>query len=137
MRRYIFALLEAGAAGYVLQNIRGSELVEAVRAVHAGESVLHPAVARKVLARLVPSRAAAAGEPVREPLTNREQEVLLLADRGLRNKEIARQLSLSSRTVQIHLSHVFEKLGATSRTEAVIRGLRLSWLRLEDLGEPT
>ena len=133
--QYIFALLEAGAAGYVLKNIRSGELVEAVRAVYAGESVLHPAVARKVLARLVPSRAAP-GEAAPEPLTEREREILLLAARGLRNKEIARQLSLSSRTVQIHLSHIFEKLGVASRTEAVVRGLRLGWLRLEDLGDP-
>ncbi|MFQ5880825.1 MAG: response regulator transcription factor, partial [Dehalococcoidia bacterium] len=62
-----------------------------------------------------------------------EREVLLLAARGLSNKEVAQELGLSARTVQVHLSHVFDKLGVASRTEAVIRGLRGGWLRLEEL----
>ncbi|MFQ5880721.1 MAG: response regulator, partial [Dehalococcoidia bacterium] len=86
---YIFALLEAGAAGYLLKDVRSRELVEAVREVHAGESVLHPAIARKVLSRFRPPPGGPAAELEREPLTAREREVLLLAARGLSNKEVA------------------------------------------------
>lgn len=130
--QYVFALLEVGAAGYLLKNVRGGELVEAVRSVYAGESVLHPAIARKVLTRFIPCRGT---ERRDEPdhLTEREHEVLRLAARGLSNKEIARELSLSVRTVQVHLSHVFNKLGVASRTEAVIQGLRRGWFKLEEL----
>lgn len=130
--QYVFALLEAGAAGYVLKDVPGQEVVEAVRSVNAGEAVLHPVIARKVLRRFT-----AAGEggdrPSTAPLSQREQEVLRLAAQGMANKNIARHLSLSVRTVQVHLSHIFDKLGVASRTEAVIHGLRMGWLRLEDL----
>lgn len=129
--QYIFALLEAGAAGYLLKNVRGSELVEAVRAVHGGESVLHPAVARKVVDHLrapKPLDSVAA-----ETLSDREMEVLKLAARGLSNKDIARELSLSPRTVQTHLTNIFNKLAVASRTEAILYGLRRGWFKLEDL----
>lgn len=134
--QYVFALLEAGAAGYLLKDVPGNELVRAVRAVTAGESVLHPAVARKVLGRFVAGtggRNGAAGEPSRELLTERELQVLKMAARGMGNKVIARRLGLSGRTVQAHLSHVFQKLGVASRTEAVIRGLRQGWFGLDEL----
>ena len=123
-------ILEAGAAGYLLKDVRGSELVDAVRAVHAGESVLHPVIARKVLGRFVRSRADGQAAP---QLSERELEVLRLAARGQSNKEIGRVLGLSARTVQVHLTHIFTKLDVASRTEAVIYGLRHGWLRLEDL----
>jgi len=131
--QYIFALLEAGAAGYLLKSVRGAELVDAVRAVHAGESVLHPAITRKVLSRFVPAQAGDERRGGVEPLTEREHEVLRLAARGLSNKAIAREISISTRTVQVHLSRIFGKLGVASRTEAVIHGLRQGWFRLEDL----
>ncbi|HWQ28366.1 MAG TPA: response regulator transcription factor [Dehalococcoidia bacterium] len=127
---YVFALLEAGAAGYLLKDVSASELAAAVRRVHSGEAVLHPAVARKVLHRFV---GRGAGGATRPELSEREHEVLRLAARGLSNKEIARTLGLSPRTVQAHLNHIFVKLDVASRTEAVICGLRHGWLRLEDL----
>ena len=134
--QYVFALLEAGAAGYLLKDVPSAEVVRAVRAVHAGEPVLHPAIARKVLARFAePAKsphAAHDGEPL---LTDREQEVLRLAACGLSNAEIAARLYLSIRTVQVHLTHIFNKLDVGSRTEAVIAGLRSGLLRMEDLGE--
>lgn len=130
--QYIFALLEAGAAGYLLKNVRGQEVIEAVRAVHAGESVLHPVVARKVLNRFVPSKREAR-EREAEELTDRELEVLKLASKGLSNKDIAEQLCLSVRTVQAHLGNIFGKLTVGSRTEAVVYGLRRGLLNLEDL----
>ncbi len=129
--QYVFALLEAGAAGYLLKDIRGDELVEAVRSVHAGESVLHPAITAKVLSRFVGKQEIKVAPP---NLSEREMEVLKLAACGNSNKEIGRDLGLSARTVQVHLTHIFNKLNVASRTEAVIYGLRSGWLKLEDLG---
>jgi DNA-binding NarL/FixJ family response regulator len=129
--QYIFALLEAGAAGYLLKGVRANELIDAIRAVYAGESVLHPVVARRVVDRLLsPSRSEV--EAI-EPLSQREMEVLKLAATGISNKDIAQQLFLSPRTVQVHLGNIFRKLGVASRTEAVLYALRKGWLTLEDL----
>jgi len=130
--QYIFALLEAGAAGYLLKNVRGQEVIEAVRAVHAGESVLHPVVARKVLNRFVPSSREARDREVEE-LTDREMDVLKLAAKGLNNKDIAQELCLSVRTVQAHLGNIFGKLMVGSRTEAVVYGLKKGLLSIQDL----
>lgn len=130
--QYVFALLEAGAAGYLLKNVRGRELVEAVRSVYAGESVLHPVIARKVIDRLnLPTRSTAE-VTADQPLTERELEVLNLAAKGLSNKDIADHLFLSARTVQAHLSTIFSKLEVGSRTEAVVLALRRGWLSLDD-----
>jgi NarL family two-component system response regulator LiaR len=129
--QYIFALLEAGAAGYLLKGVKVHELIDAIRAVYAGESVLHPVVARRVVDRLVaPGRK---DTPAVEPLSEREMEVLRLAATGVSNKDIAQQLFLSPRTVQVHLGNIFSKLGVASRTEAVLFALRKGWLTLEDL----
>ena len=130
--QYVFALLEAGAAGYLLKNVRGRDLIEAVRAVNAGESVLHPVIARKVLNRFARPPSEPPEEQALDQLTERELEVLTLAAKGMNNKEIARHLSLSVRTVQAHLSTVFSKMQVGSRTEAVVRALQQGWLSLED-----
>ncbi len=130
---YIFALLEAGAAGYLMKSVRSDELVAAVRAVNAGESVLSPSVARKVLRRFGPSEGGGIGTEQGDILSEREKQVLLLAARGLPNKAIAKEMALSPRTVQLHLAHIFDKLGVASRTEAVVACLRRGWLRLEDI----
>jgi len=130
--QYIFSLLEAGAAGYLLKNVRGSELVDAIRSVHSGESVLHPVIARKVLQRFIPSTPAAKGGTP-ELLSQRELEVLKLAAKGMSNKDIADKLYLSARTVQAHLSSIFNKLQVGSRTEAILHGLKEGWFSLEDI----
>lgn len=130
--QFVFSLLEAGAAGYLLKTVRARELVGAVRAVNAGESVLHPSVARKVLNRFVPAQGrGAAGRPA-EVLSERELDVLKLATRGLSNQDIARELCLSIRTVQGHIGHIFNKLGVSSRTEAVVRALKEGWVSLDN-----
>ncbi|MFQ6000760.1 MAG: response regulator [Anaerolineae bacterium] len=129
--QYIFALLEAGAAGYLLKDVRTSQLIEAIREVNAGESVLHPAVARKVVDRFARARGKAE-ESGLDQLTERELEVLKLAAKGMTNVNIARELNLSVRTVQGHLSNVFSKMGVGSRTEAVLHALRKGWITLED-----
>ena len=131
--RYVLGLLEAGAAGYLLKSACGQELIQAVRAVHTGEAVLHPAVAARLLARAAHSPAVAAPVPSGEFLSDRELDVLRLAARGLSNKQIARQLVLSLPTVKAHLVNVFNKMGVGSRTEAVLGALRRRWIDLEDL----
>jgi DNA-binding NarL/FixJ family response regulator len=128
---YVFALLEAGAAGYLLKDVSTDELVEAIRAVQAGESMLHPAIARKVVNRF--SCVEEGEEAPFEELTEREIEVLQLAGKGITNREIADSLSISHRTVQAHLSHIFNKLGVGSRTEAVVYALRKGLLTFEDV----
>ena len=142
--RYVFALLSAGAAGYLLKDVPSAEVVRAVRAVHAGEPVLHPAIARKVLARFAleaTTHEATAPERRRQEheggslLTARERQILQLAACGMSNARIADRLYLSLRTVQAHLTQIFNKLGVGSRTEAVITGLRRGMLRMEDLDE--
>lgn len=131
--QFIFSLLEAGAAGYLLKSVRGRELVDAVRAVNAGESVLHPLIARKVLNRFVPKPGKATQEEQVEELSVREMEVLSLAARGLSNQDIATELCLSIRTVQGHLGHIFNKLQVGSRTEAVVHALKKGWVTLDDV----
>lgn len=127
--QYILKLLDAGAAGFLLKDARGRELADAVRAVHRGETILSPAIAARA-ARLAAERRAQTES--RPPLSDREMEVLREAARGLPNKDIARRLNLSVRTVHTHLGNIFSKLGVGSRTEAVLLALRSGWISLED-----
>ena len=130
--QYIFAFLEAGAAGYLLKDVHAEELVKAVRAVHAGESVLHPAVARKVINRFARPADKRREALASDSLTGRELEVLSLAAQGMSNREMAQALVLSIRTIQAHLTNIFNKMGVGSRTEAVLKALREGLLTLED-----
>lgn len=130
---YVFGLLEAGAAGYLLKDVSGDELVSAIRAVYAGEPVLHPVVLRKLMSRFGPSVAVTADERPLELLTEREMEVLMRVAKGMSNKDIGDALSISLRTVQAHMRSIFNKLGVGSRSEAVLYGLRRGWFTLEDL----
>jgi len=118
---YVSAVLRAGANGYVLKTADPEEIVQAVRDVHQGKSVLDPAIISKVMAHLSsPARAVSISA-----LTDREMEVLTLAAKGYTNKAIAVQLSISDRTVQGHFARIFEKMQASSRTEAVMRAVSL------------
>jgi NarL family two-component system response regulator LiaR len=132
--QFIFSLLEAGAAGYLLKSIRSRELLDAIRAVYSGESVLHPSIARKVLNRFVSTsdRPTETKESL-GVLSDREMEVLKLAAKGFSNQDIAEKLCLSIRTVQGHLGHIFNKLQVGSRTEAVVRALKEGWVTLDDV----
>ncbi len=130
---YLFGLLESGAAGYLLKDISGDELVRAIRAVHAGEPVLHPSAIKKLVARYKMQTAPSIETPAAEPLTEREKEVLNLAAKGQSNKEIGEALLISVRTVQAHMRSIFNKLGVGSRSEAVVHGLKAGWFNLEDI----
>ena len=116
---YVLAAMEAGAMGYLLKTVRGREVVESLHLVDEGEVVLHPSIADKLLRS---QRHQLGGE-----LSARERELLALAARGFRNKEIARALHISVRTVEAHFSHILTKLGVSSRTEAVVHGVARRW----------
>ncbi len=130
---YIFALLEAGAAGYLLKDVDSKEVVRAVRAVHAGESVLHPVIARKVIDRFLSTAAKVGEEKPSVEMSEREMEVLKLAAKGMSNQDIAKQLFISMRTVQGHLTSIFNKLSVGSRTEAIFQAVKRGWLSFEEL----
>jgi DNA-binding NarL/FixJ family response regulator len=131
--QYVLALLNAGAAGFMLKDVRGQELVTAVRSVHRGEAVLQPAIAVRALRQAGSQRSPTISMP---PLSDREMEVLREAARGLPNKDIARRLNLSVRTIHTHLGNIFAKLGVGSRTEAVLLALRRGWIALDDTEHP-
>jgi NarL family two-component system response regulator LiaR len=109
----LFPAVRAGAAGYLLKDVQPQELVEAIRTVHGGGALLHPQVAARLLE-----------EMNENPLTPREREVIALIGRGMPNKLIARELSLSEKTVKAHVSNILAKLGVTDRTQAALYAVR-------------
>ena len=109
----LFPAVRAGAAGYLLKDVQPQALVEAIRTVHGGGALLHPRVASRLLEELTT-----------DPLTPREREVLGLIGRGMANKVIARELSLSEKTVKAHVSNILAKLGVTDRTQAALYAVR-------------
>ena len=131
--QYIFALLEAGAAGYLLKNVSGSDLISAIRAVCAGEAVLHPLIASKVFNRFITSGQETSAKVPTQDISEREMDILRLAAKGMSNQEIAEALFLSRRTVQAHLASIFRKMDVGSRTEAILQALRKGWLALDDV----
>ena len=115
----------------MLKSIPLDELISAVRLTHAGEAVFDLKAASKTLRCLLANKGdkrAGVGE-----LRERELQVLRLAAQGMHNKEIAKELAISERTVQTHLVNIFTKLGANSRTEAILHALKEGWLSLDDL----
>jgi DNA-binding NarL/FixJ family response regulator len=121
---HILGAIEAGASGYLLKAAPQAEILAGIRAVAAGETVLAPSIAAKLVSRV---RADAASTPV-PALSPREREVLTLVAAGRSNPEIARTLYLGEATVKTHLLHVFEKLGVNDRTRAVTRAMELGLL---------
>ena len=124
---YVFALLQAGADGYVLKTASADELVRAVHSIHQGKSALSPEIAAKVIRQVKSGRPGAASAQV-EPLTERELDVIRLAARGQTNRQIGIALGISHRTVQGHLASIYGKLDVNSRTEAVTEALRRGWI---------
>ena len=133
---YAFAGLRAGASGFLLKNAEPTELVAAIRAVASGDAVISPRVTRRMLeifsGHLPEPGATDTGlDPRLAELTPRELATLRSMADGKSNKEIAVELGISERTVKAHLGHLFEKLGVTSRTEAIKVGTRRGLVRLD------
>jgi DNA-binding NarL/FixJ family response regulator len=133
----VIEAVKAGASGYLLKGATAAKIVESIREVKAGGSVIQPNLARRLLKHFhvpeegmppeQPKRALPPGnreEPATRPLTEREIEILRLIAKGLSNNEAARVLTLSRATVRTHLEHIYEKLEVTNRVEAVTEGLR-------------
>jgi DNA-binding NarL/FixJ family response regulator len=124
---YIFEGLRAGALGYLLKDVSGQDLAEAVRKVAQGGALIEPSVARKVLAefsRLTPTEPRLA-PALAEPLSARELEILTWLARGLTNKEIALRLSLTEGTVKNYITTLLQTLGVQDRTQAALRAREL------------
>jgi NarL family two-component system response regulator LiaR len=130
---YVLGLLEAGAAGYLMKSAKGQDLVKAVRAIQAGESVLHPKIIEKLLRQAMVKSPRTAEYKVKDILSDREMEMLKLLATGMSNKEIAEKLCLSLRTVKAHMSNIFTKMNVASRSEALVEALRKELLTLEDI----
>ena len=127
---YVFEGLRAGARGYLLKDVSGQDLADAVRTVAAGGALIEPSVARRVVAEF-----ARMAPPVRqpddglaEPLSEREREILRLVAHGLTNREIADRLSLAQGTVKNYVTTILQKLGARDRTQAALRARELGVL---------
>ena len=121
---HILAAIEAGASGYLLKAAPQAEILAGLRAVAAGETVLAPSIAAKLVSR-VRADAASIAPPALSP---REREVLVLVAEGRSNPEIAKALYIGEATVKTHLLHAFEKLGVNDRTRAVTRAMELGLL---------
>jgi DNA-binding NarL/FixJ family response regulator len=121
---YVIAVLQAGANGFVLKTASPVDIIQAVRDVHEGKSALSATIAEKLWSYI----SSQGSGPLIEPLTDRELEVLRLAAKGYTNKAVATQLGISDRTVQGHLAHIFYKMNAKTRTEAVMRAMSLGWV---------
>src|SRR5581483_1610400 len=119
----VIPAIQAGANGYLLKNVSAPELVKAIRAAHSGQAQLDPLVARKLMERVTaPARDPEAA--LGEMLTEREREVLRLIANGYANKEIARELVVSERTVKGHVSNILNKLGVQDRTQAALYAVK-------------
>ena len=117
----LFAAIMAGASGYILKQVRGNDLVETVRRVAAGQSMLDPAMTAQVLDRI---RNGSPADRELEVLTAQEKRILDLIGEGLTNRELARRMQLSEKTVKNYVSSVLAKLGLTSRTQAAVFAAR-------------
>jgi DNA-binding NarL/FixJ family response regulator len=125
---HVFSALRAGACGYLLKESGPNEVVQGIRDIAGGKSVLHPAIGKRILqagARTPPA-------PASEVLTPRERQVLALVAQGLSNQAIARRLGLSERTARTYVSAILAKLRLRSRTEAALYALRTGIVRLEE-----
>jgi DNA-binding NarL/FixJ family response regulator len=121
---YVTAALDAGAGGYLLKTAGSQEVIAAILAVSRGDIVLNPTVARRALERRTQGSSGSV-------LSEREVEVLRLAAKGARTKEIAAEMSVSTRTVESHLTSIYNKLGVTNRTEAVLYAATHGWVSSE------
>lgn len=124
---HLYSALRAGASGFLLKEMGGDELVEAIRGASIGRPQLHPDIARKLMAR------APQPEDPFDSLTGREREVLKRVGRGMSNKEIALELVLTEMTVKGYVSDLLAKLGVSDRTQAALLAVRYGLVRVEEL----
>ncbi len=132
--QYVRAMMKAGARGYMLKSASGREVVEAVRLASSGASPLSASIA----ARMVESSSSvelshAGGRPLDLDLSDREFEVLRLLARGAKNAQIADELEISVNTVETHVKRICNKLGATTRGEAVVSAMQRGYLEMDEL----
>jgi len=128
----VLEAVKAGASGYLLKGTPADKMIEAIKEVRAGGTVIQPNLARRLLKHFrvgeappaQQSQAAAAGEPEGKKLSARETEILQLIAKGVSNSEAATMLTLSKATIRTHLEHIYRKLEVTNRVEAVTEGLR-------------
>jgi DNA-binding NarL/FixJ family response regulator len=128
---YVFEGLRAGAAGYLLKDVPSEQLAEAIRAAARGETFIHPSVTGKVvaeLARLTERERVRREQPLIEPLSPRELEVLVLLGESLSNQEIADRLHIAPGTAKNHVSNILSKLGARDRIQAVLQAQEMGLL---------
>jgi len=128
---YVFSVLEAGAAGYLLKNVHLKEVANAIKSLRSGETVFDKDIAEKILRQLSKSWKGSGVSAKR--LNQRELEVLKLGAKSLSNDEIAERLHISPRTVQTHFTNIFTKISVGSRLEAILHCLKEGWLVLDDL----
>jgi DNA-binding NarL/FixJ family response regulator len=128
---YVFEGLAAGAKGYLLKDVSSEGLADAIRKVHQGQALLPPSIASKVVtefSRLAEREHRRREQPLIEPLSVRELEVLELVAGGLSNREIGARLFITEGTVKNHVSNILTKLGVRDRTQAVLRAQELGLL---------
>ena len=126
--QYVFDALRAGALGYLLKDVSGEELANAIRTVAQGGALIEPSVARKMVAefaRMIPSNPQKAAKKLLDPLTEREEEILKYLAQGLTNKEIANRTYLAEGTVKNYVSTILTKIDARDRTQAALRANEL------------
>ncbi len=130
---YILGILEAGAAGYLMKTVFGKEVINAIRSTVTGETVLSAPVSKQLLKYAHRYPIKPFHLDARQKLSTRELEILKLLAKGISNKDIAQFLNIGERTVKSYLVDIFNKLGVSSRTEAVITGLRHGFLNIDEL----
>ena len=123
----VFASIKAGAAGYLLKDVRPQALSDAIRTVHRGEALLHPTIAAKLMQEFAQRDKRSA----KDPLTEREHDVLRHIARGMSNKEIAAALVLSEKTIKTHVSNILQKLHLADRTQAALYAVKEGLVKLE------
>jgi two-component system, NarL family, response regulator LiaR len=134
----VLPAVRAGATGYLLKDVQPGELVRAIRTIHEGGVLLHPAVTDRVMRELgrpggsppAGPGASPLGRSGASPLTPREHEVLELVARGMANKRIAGELGIAEKTVKAHVGSILSKLGVDDRTQAALRAVREGWAEL-------
>ncbi len=127
---YVFAALRAGAKGYLLKTAGPEELGRAIRLVYGGQSAIDPMIIDRVIDQLGASTETPLSAEI-ERLSDRELDVLGLAAKGLTNRAIGFELSISERTVHSHLMNLFAKMHVNSRTEAAMKAVRMGWINPE------